>query len=423
MKFDAVSRLVQTPPMNSQLLDLFRAAVNAADPLHCLPPHLDLDPSRPVWVFGAGKAAGRMAQVFEQQYAGAYQGLVVGPADQNPGLTGISYHAGTHPIPSQASCDAGNALLRELDRVQPQDQVIFLLSGGASSLIATPPDRVALSELQSITQAMLNGGANIAELNAVRRCISKVAGGRLAQACAAPITTLAISDVTGDVPADIGSGPTVTNPTSNAQVQGLLDRFQIQPSAALREFLADQSLQPRQVDGDFRLIATPEQSLSIAQQQAEQAGLNVLNLGAFIEGDANETAKVLAGITRQIHQYNRPVSRPALILSGGETSVRVTGQGRGGRNVQFLMSLAESLNGLSGVSAMACDTDGVDGADPIAGGAIDATSLSRADQLGYPVRRAIEDNDGHGWFAALGDSVVTGPTQTNVNDFRAILVQ
>ena len=148
-----------------------------------------------------------------------------------------------------------------------------------------------------------------------------------------------------------------------------------------------------------------------------------MNLGAFIEGDANETAKVLAGITRQIHQYNRPVSRPALILSGGETSVRVTGRGRGGRNVQFLMSFAESLNGLSGVSALACDTDGVDGADPIAGGWIDATSLSRADQLGYPVRRAIEDNDGHGWFAALGDSVVTGPTQTNVNDFRAILVQ
>lgn len=408
--------------MPDLLTSLFDAAVAAADPKRCLPIRLNLDASRRTWVFGAGKAAGRMAEVFEDSFQGEIQGLIIGPGDAQPSLQRLAYLTGAHPIPSQASVAAARAMLDQIDQVAADDQVVFLLSGGASALMACPPDGIELDELQTITQQMLNGGASIAELNAVRRVVSQVAGGRIALRCAAPIQTLAISDVTSDIPADIGSGPTVSNPTSAAQVAQLLQRFGVSPSDALSEFLSQ--MQPAQIsDGDFQLIATPEQSLRAAHQVAEQQGLNVLNLGAFIEGDANEVAKALAGIARQIHFHNSPVTKPALILSGGETSVRVTGNGRGGRNVQFLMSLAEALDGLAEVSAIACDTDGIDGAEIIAGAVIDATTLDRARALGYPVRRAIEANDGHGWFETLGDAVITGPTQTNVNDFRAILIR
>ena len=405
------------------LKTLFACAVDAADPVLRLPSYLPHQPTGLTIVLGAGKAAARMAQVFEQNASHPYSGLVVGPADESIELNHIEYLAGSHPIPSQDSVAAGQALLERAAQASPQDQVIFLLSGGASALIATPPDGIELSELQEITRLMLNGGANIAQLNAVRRCISAVAGGRLAAVCAAPVLTLAISDVTGDVPCDIGSGPTCQNPTTPAQVIALLNQFEIPISNALAEFLSSPQAHPTITPGPFELIATPQQSLAAAQQMAEQSGLNVLNLGGFIEGDANETAKVLGGIAQQIAAYDSPVAKPAVILSGGETSVRVTGNGQGGRNVQFLMSLAKVLASQSGISALACDTDGVDGALPIAGAVIDSTTLHRAQAMGYPVDLAIANNDGHRWFEQLGDQVVTGPTQTNVNDFRAILIQ
>ena len=229
--------------------------------------------------------------------------------------------------------------------------------------------------------------------------------------------------MTGDVPADIGSGPTVSNPTGVDQVRHLLDEFNISIEANLNNFLDSLEARPACCVGDFHLIATPQQSLRAAQEVAEQHGLNVLNLGGFIEGDANEVAKVMAGVAQQIKAYDGPVSKPALLLSGGETSVRVTGGGRGGRNVQFLMALSQVLGSSEGISAIACDTDGIDGAEAIAGAYIDSTTLSRARTLGYSVEQAISNNDGHGWFEVLGDQVITGPTQTNVNDFRAILVQ
>ena len=404
------------------LFDCFQAAVSAADPLLRMPDYLNQPFDGHTWVLGAGKAAGRMAEVFESTYAGEYSGLVVSNASH--ALQKIELVVGRHPIPDQSSVNAAEALLQIATQVQPTDRVIFLLSGGASALIACPPDGIELSQIQAVTQKMLNGGANIAQLNTVRRCLSKIAGGRLAQACnTTRQITLAISDVTGDVPADIGSGPTVNNPTSVEQVRRLLDEFDVSIDSDLDSFLKSPQATPAVCEGEFHLIATPEQSLRAAQELAEQQGLNVLNLGGFIEGDANEVAKVIAGITQQIKAYDRPVSKPALLLSGGETSVRVTGKGRGGRNVQFLMALAQALSQSKRITAMACDTDGIDGAEEIAGAYIDPTTLSRARKLDYPVEQAIENNDGHGWFGQLGDQVITGPTQTNVNDFRAILIQ
>lgn len=404
------------------LFDCFQAAVSAADPVLRMPDYVTERFDGHTWVLGAGKAAGRMAEVFESTYLGDYSGLVVSNAPHP--LKNIELVVGRHPIPDQSSVDAANALLHIARQIQPTDRVIFLLSGGASALTACPPDGIELAQIQAITQQMLNGGANIAQLNTVRRCLSKIAGGRLAQACNTPHQiTLAISDVTGDVPADIGSGPTVSNPTGVDQVRHLLNEFDISIESNLNDFLDSLEARPACCEGDFHLIATPEQSLRAAQEVAEQHGLNVLNLGGFIEGDANEVAKVMAGVAQQIKVYDGPVSKPALLLSGGETSVRVTGSGRGGRNVQFLMALSQALGSSEGISAIACDTDGIDGAEAIAGAYIDSTTLSRARTLGYSVEQAISNNDGHGWFEVLGDQVITGPTQTNVNDFRAILVQ
>ncbi len=405
------------------LKTLFACAVDAADPAIRLPDFLPAWPKGRLIVLGAGKAAIRMAHIVEQHYQGEYSGLIVSSSELETPFKHLDYLQGSHPIPSQASVQAGQALLQRISHATPDDHVLFLLSGGASALIATPPDGVELSELQSLTTALLNGGANIAQLNSVRRCVSKIAGGRLGRTSAAPVTTLAISDVTGDVPCDIGSGPTVSNPSSPHDVIELLKEFGVTSSPGLSDFLNSEAAQSVQIDGDFHLIATPQQSLQAAEHQARSAGLNVLNLGGFIEGDANEAAKVMAGIAQQIAAYDAPIQKPALVLSGGETSVRVTGSGQGGRNVQFLMSFAQAIAGQPGIAALACDTDGVDGALEVAGAVIDSTTLHRAQAMGYPVAQAIANNDGHAWFKQLGDQVVTGPTQTNVNDFRAILIQ
>lgn len=404
------------------LHDLFHAAVDAADAGLRLPQYLPPPPSGKMIVIALGKGAIRMAEVFEAHYQGQYTGLVVGSAAQAPQLRNLAYRQGSHPIPSKDSVAAGQALLEVVRSAQPEDHVLCLLSGGASALAATPPVGVALNELQSITQGMLNSGANIAQLNAVRRCVSQIAGGRLAAASSAPVTTLAISDVTGDVPQDIGSGPTSQSSTGPADVQALMQQFGLEPSAELAEFLASPAAQAPSVSGAFHLIATPQQSLQAAADLAAERGLNVLNLGGFIEGNADDVARVMAGIARQIQTYEQPVGRPAVILSGGETAVHVRGKGSGGRNVQFLMALAQALSGQEGIEALACDTDGVDGAAEIAGGWIGPDSIARANAGGYPLKQALDTNDGHGWFEHLGDQVITGPTQTNVNDFRAVLV-
>ncbi|MGB0958496.1 MAG: glycerate kinase type-2 family protein, partial [Litorivicinus sp.] len=265
---------------------------------------------------------------------------------------------------------------------------------------------------------------NVRELNTLRRHLSRIAGGRLALACApAQLTTLVISDVTGDVLHDIGSGPTCGDPSSVDDVRAMLARFDVPVSPALDAFLqTDAAETPVVVPGEIHLVATPQQALEAAADVARAQGYAVLNLGAFIEADAVETAKIMAGVARQIRAYGLPIRAPAVVLSGGECTVTVTGTGCGGRNAQFAMGLAAAIDGMDGVTALAVDTDGVDGAADIAGAWVDGSTATRAAAAGYPLADAIAANDGHGLFERLGEQVITGPTLTNVNDFRAILV-
>ena len=409
--------------MRERLQPLLDAVLSAASAADAIIPFVPKPVAGKTWVLGAGKAAAAMAQAFERQFQGDCEGLVVTRDGHDVPCQNIQVVLAAHPSPDQR-CIAGAQTLLEIARsAQPEDQIVFLLSGGASSLIACPPEGLELSDLQDVTHALLNGGANIGELNTVRRHLSQIAGGRLAQASGTNnIQTLVISDVTGDVLHDIGSGPTCADPTTVEDVWQVFQRFGFAPNARLRDFLASpEAITCKQVPGTVTLVATPQQALQAAEQVATQQGFQVLNLGAFIEADAIETAKVLAGIAHQIHTYQSPVARPAVLLSGGETTVNVRGQGRGGRNVEFAMGLAQAMAGQNWVAA-AIDTDGVDGAEEIAGAWIDGQTLERARLQGVDYSEARRQNDGHGFFEALGDQIVTGPTLTNVNDFRVILI-
>lgn len=414
--------------MSKAFLEMcFNVAVKAALPHSQLPGCLPEPPRGRYVVMALGKGAGPLAEAFESAYSGSFEGIAVAPqGTANPTQT-FRWLESSHPYPDARSVAAGEYLLKVAGTLGPDDLLLVLLSGGASSLIATPPASLSLSDLQTITKALLNGGANIQQLNAVRRRFSKIAGGRLATAAApARVVTLAVSDVTGDDPADIASGPTAPDKTTREDVEALLGAFGLLTPESKAFLASSESLTagPRDLEHtQYQLLATPQKSLEAVETYAAEQGFHVLNLGAFVEGDANEVAKVHAALARQVATHDAPVKRPALILSGGETAVRVTGQGRGGRNVQFAMALAAALDGLEGVTALAADTDGVDGSEAKAGGLLDSSTLNRARALGYPVEAALANNDGHGWFEALGDDFVSGPTGTNVNDLRLIAVQ
>ena len=309
------------------------------------------------------------------------------------------------------------------------DLVIALISGGASSLLVSPAAGLALADKQAINAALLASGASISEMNCVRRHLSAIKGGRLGATChPAKVVTLLISDVPGDSPIDIASGPTVTDPTTCADALAIVNRYKITLPAAARELLmsgADESVKPgdpRLARAESRLITTPQMALEAAAQVARESGITPYILADSLEGEARETAKALAGIARQVVVHGQPFKPPCVMLSGGETTVTLKGNGRGGRNVEFLLALAVSLDGLQGVHAIAGDTDGVDGAEEIAGALIAPDTLRRAWAQGINPRTTLDDNDGHGFFRALGDSVITGPTLTNVNDFRAIMI-
>ena len=306
--------------------------------------------------------------------------------------------------------------------------MIFLLSGGGSSLLALPAEGISLADKQAINKALLRSGAHIGEMNCVRKHLSAIKGGRLARACwPASVYTYAISDVPGDEATVIASGPTVADPTTSAQALEILERYHIKVPANVRAWLEDprsETLKP----GDpmlsrshFQLIATPQQSLDAAAEVARSAGITPLILGD-LEGEAREVAKVHAGIARQVVLHGQPIAAPCVILSGGETTVTVRGIGRGGRNAEFLLALTESLQGLPGVYALAGDTDGIDGSEDNAGALMTPDSFARAEAQGLRAADALANNDGYGYFAALDSLIVTGPTRTNVNDFRAILI-
>ena len=408
---------------------MFDAAVAAAQPALCVPPHLPAPPKGRLVVIGAGKASAAMARAVEDHWPGPLSGLVVTRHGYAVPCERIEIAQAAHPVPDAAGERAARRLLELVQGLTPDDLVLCLVSGGGSSLLPLPLPGLTLADEQALVRALLASGATIGEMNCVRRHLSAIKGGRLAAACKpARVLNLLLSDVPGDDPGDIASGPTVADASTCADALAILRRYRIAvpPRAlALLESGASESLKPgdpRLPAIETRFIATPQRALDAAAQVARDAGVAVHILGDAIEGEARDVGKVMAGIARQVARRGQPFAPPCVLLSGGETTVTVRGNGRGGRNVEFLLSLAIALDGEAGVHAIAGDTDGVDGQEEIAGALLAPDTLARAWARGIHPRERLDDNDGHGFFGALGDAVVTGPTLTNVNDFRAILV-
>ncbi|WP_199029560.1 glycerate kinase [Ralstonia sp. ASV6] len=420
-----------TSPANQPALlrAMFDAAVASAQPSLCLAQHLPPVPKGRTIVIGAGKASAAMAQALEAHWPGPLEGLVVTRYGYAVPCERIEIVEAAHPVPDAAGLEATARVRQLVSGLTEDDLVIALISGGGSALLVAPGEGISLADKQAVNAALLKSGANIAEMNCVRRHLSQVKGGRLAAACyPARVVTLLISDVPGDNPVDIASGPTVADPTTRADALAIIERYRIAVPDNVRAFLAKEaaeSIKPgdaRLQNITTRIITAPQIALEAAAKVAEAAGYTPYILGDSLEGEARDLGLAMAGIARQVVQRGQPFKTPCVLLSGGETTVTVTGSGRGGRNVEFLLSLAVALDGLPGVHAIAGDTDGVDGAEEIAGAIISPDTLARAWAAGIQPRKSLDNNDGHGFFQALGDSVITGPTLTNVNDFRAIVI-
>jgi hydroxypyruvate reductase len=411
---------------------MFDAAIASAQPALCIPPQLaglHPGPGRLI-VIGAGKASAAMARVVEDHHRGPLSGLVVTRYGYQVPCQRIEIVQAAHPVPDAAGLAAAERMLALVQGLGAEDTVLCLISGGGSSLLPLPPPGIGLADKQAINRALLASGATISEMNCVRRHLSTIKGGRLAAAChPARVLTLLISDVPGDRPIDIASGPTVADPTTCADALDILRRYGIELPPAARDWLQSgqgESVKPgdpRLARAETRIIATPQKALEAAAALAREAGWTVHLLSDAIEGEARDVGKVLAALALQVAERGQPFAAPCILLSGGETTVTVRGQGRGGRNVEFLLSLAIALDGHPRISALAGDTDGVDGQEEIAGALIAPDTLARAWALGLRPRDSLADNDGHGFFERLGDAVVTGPTLTNVNDFRAIVIE
>ena len=418
------------PDQASLLRRMFDAAIAAAQPALCVPPHLPSPPKGRLLVIGAGKASAAMARAVEANWPGEIGGLVVTRYGHAVACERIEIVEAAHPVPDAAGLHAAQRIAKLAASAGPDDTVLCLISGGASALLALPLDGITLADKQAVNKALLVSGANISEMNCVRRHLSAIKGGRLAAAAhPAKVVTLLISDVPGDRPADIGSGPTVGDSTTCADALAIVRRYGIALAPAVRAVLETgrgESVKPddpRLAGNETHLVATPQMALEAAAKLARDAGWSVHILGDSIQGEARDVGTVMAGIAAQIARRGQPFAAPCILVSGGETTVTVRGKGRGGRNVEFLLSLAITLDGMPGVWAIAGDTDGVDGAEEVAGAVLTPDTLARAWQRGVKPKDALADNDGHGFFGALGDQVVTGPTLTNVNDFRAILIE
>jgi glycerate 2-kinase len=412
------------------LRQMFDAAIASAQPALCIPPHLPDPPRGRLIVVGAGKASAAMARAVEENWPGPLSGLVITRYGYAVPCDRIEVVEAAHPVPDAAGMHAAQRMLEFVGSLHADDLVLCLFSGGGSALMPLPAAGLDLDMKQFVNRALLASGATIREINCVRRHLSAIKGGRLGAAChPARVLTLLISDVPGDRPVDIASGPTVADPTTCDDALAILRRYAIELPQPVRDVLESgrgESVKPgdaRLARSGLRIVATPQMALEAAARVARAAGVSPHILGDAIEGEARDVGKVFAGVALQAAERSQPFTPPCVLLSGGETTVTVRGGGRGGRNVEFLLSLAIALEGHPRVHALAGDTDGVDGQEEIAGGCIGPDSLARAWGLGLRPKDMLDDNDGHGFFAALGDSVVTGPTLTNVNDFRAILIE
>lgn len=409
------------------LRSLFDRAVEVADPMRSLAAALPEKPNGRLVVIGAGKASARMAEAVEAEY-GPCEGLVITRYGYGRPCQGIEIVEASHPVPDAAGMVATQRMLELLNGTGPDDFVLALISGGGSALLTAPADGITLEEKQALTDALLASGAPIGDINGIRKQISAVKGGKLA-AAAYPSRMLAlmISDVPGDDPGDIASGPTVGDHGDAARALDTLAQWNVTPPASIRTYL-EQGGNPLPPD-DPRLsrvenviYAAPAQSLAAAEEIARATGIRVETLGDALEGEARDIARDHAALALSRQQAMQPGEAPLLLLSGGELTVTRTGNGIGGPNAEYALALALALDGAPGIHAIACDTDGVDGAAEVAGAVIGPGTLSKAEARSTSAAEALTNNDAHGFFNRIGDQVVTGPTLTNVNDFRAILI-
>jgi glycerate 2-kinase len=415
---------------NSFLRQLFDASVAASNPALTLAGYLPSPPKGRTIVVGAGKAAASMARAVEDSWQASLSGLVVTRYGHGLDCKHIEVVEAAHPVPDAQGHDAARRILALLEELGPDDLALCLISGGGSALLSLPGLGLSLEDKQLLNSKLLKSGASIAEMNCVRKHLSAIKGGRLAAAAyPARVLTLAISDVPGDDLAVIGSGPTVADLTTLADARAIIANYGIDAGSAISEALENPLFEtPKPGDErlqgiETRLIATPQMALEAAAKAVRKTGFNAVILGDSIEGEACEVAKVMAAIALQVVRYGQPARRPCVLLSGGETTVTVRGNGRGGRNAEFLLALAIALDGEPGISAIACDTDGIDGSEDNAGCIIGPDTLARAKAQGLDATVYLAKNDAYTFFKALGDLVMSGPTLTNVNDFRAILVK
>jgi hydroxypyruvate reductase len=416
------------------LLDSFRAALSAADPLKIVPQYLPDPPTGRTLVVGAGKAAAAMALAVERNWPAGkpLDGLVI-TRYRHGLMTGrIAVIEAAHPVPDESGEKAAQEILRRARSLTPDDLLLVLVSGGGSALLSLPAEGISMGDLRSTTRELLRSGAPIQDMNTVRKHLSAIHGGRLAAACRAPVVALLISDVTGDDPTHVASGPCAPDPTTYQEALDVLKRYQVKTPRAVAGHLArgakgDIPETPKPGSRIFRrvenrVIATAQQSLQAASRFFIGHDIHPAVLGDSVTGEAREAAKVYGALAREIGQHGLAWQPPVALISGGETTVTVRGDGRGGRNAEFLLALAVDLDGAKNIHALACDTDGIDGSEDNAGATLAPDSLARAAQKKLDAKRLLDDNDGYGFFSALGDLVVTGPTRTNVNDYRCILV-
>jgi glycerate 2-kinase len=423
------AHLPMTTGPRSLLRSMFDAAVASAQPSAVVPAHLPEPPKGRLIVIGAGKASGAMARAVEDHYKGKLEGLVITRYGYAVPCERIEIVEAAHPVPDEAGLVAAKRIAALVSNLTEDDLVLCLISGGGSALMPAPAEGLTLADKQTINSALLKSGASIGEMNCVRRHLSTLKGGRLAALChPARVLTLLISDVPADHLPDIASGPTVADASTCADALDIVARYGISLPAAARELLdsgAGETVKPgdpRLARAETRLISSPQIGLEAGAAVARAAGYSVCILGDSLEGEAREVGQVMAGITRQVAVHGQPIQTPCVLLSGGETTVTVRGNGKGGRNVEFLLALGLALKGQAGVYAMAGDTDGVDGLEEIAGALLTPDTLACARALGLDPAQSLDNNDGHGFFGALGDAVITGPTLTNINDFRAVLI-
>ena len=411
------------------LRSMFDAAVAAAMPQQCVPQNLPARPKGRTIVVGTGKASAAMAQALEKSWTGPLEGLIVTRYGHAVPCKQIEIIEAAHPVPDDAGTKGAKRMLAMVKGLSPDDLVIALISGGGSALLSLPAEGVSVEEKRAVNRALLKSGAPISEMNCVRKHLSAIKGGRLAAAAhPARVVSLVISDVPGDDLAAVGSGPTVADPTTFAQARAIIAKYRIDVPASVIRHL-ERAIEetpkpgdPRLARAETKLIASPQKSLEAAAAVARKNGITPIILGDSIEGEAREVGFVMAGIALQSRRFGQPLPAPCVVISGGETTVTVRGNGAGGRNVEYLLALALKLDGAEKITALAADTDGVDGAREIAGAFISADTLSRARAMGIDPWASLSNNDGHGFFEKLGDQIITGPTLTNVNDFRAVFI-